>query len=156
MASPRFITAGEDLERNTIKAGETVTLSNDQILVIPNIPVSIIDPPESDQVILPIIITITQDFMAGVYSNIQTGSVFAAIGYIDGDNFYAFGDGLDVEGVFTDDSQIYEWILSNVTGTYDPGKIGKALGFKVTNANENFGGGNVANTLKVTPYYILQ
>ncbi len=151
-SGPRWITFGEE----SVKVSTPNFITNSQILTLPNAPwFELVPAPDSDQYIIPVLTVIRQDFTGGVYGNIQEGTVFADVGYIDGDSFFAFsGSPLDVEGQMTDDSQIYQWLISSPSGIYDMHK-GKALGFTITNSSENFTLGNDANSLVVQTQYSI-
>lgn len=134
----------------------TVTITNDQIKSLPNAPwIAMVSAPAANQYILPVITSVRQDFRGAAYGNVQTGTVFADVGYIDGSSFFAFSASpLDVEGAFIDFSNLSDWFISTASQT-GPSRSGLSLGFTVTNSGENFTLGNASNTLKITSYYMV-
>lgn len=156
---PRWITEAEaQSESGTLSPW--VTLTNDQILACPNAPwIEFVPNLDADKYLIPLLFIAIQDFTGGIYTNLQTGTNFVGVGYIDGESFLGINQNpLDVESLLADDSQRYQWLIDVKTGIYEPGMAGKSLGFTIGNfdgeSNVDFTGGNAANSLMIRVLYL--
>lgn len=84
MSNPRFITAAEDAALNPFRRHNIVTLTNDQILALPSMPVEIIPAPGDGIINVPMLCVVRFNWVAD-YSNIGAeASMFLAYsgGYV--------------------------------------------------------------------------
>lgn len=153
---------------------DTTTLTNAQILALPTTPITLISAPSAGTRIKPIGATFRSDFAAG-YTNIDATyaacaiywlgdfSQWAQTGIVDDaaatltrftDIFGALGEET-IDTIPYHDSFTNGWVIPNAVGVSLSDGIALAVAMD-NNGSGNLTGGNAANTLTITVYYVVQ
>lgn len=139
----------------------TITiLDNDQIKVLPTIPVEVVPSPGDGKRNSILFILLILDASAGAYTNVDAGGI-VSVPYIDAGAPFAAGSEAHSANIFTD-NDVNRPLLQLGAFFETPGyeyayTANKALGVKVSNGVAgNFTGGNAANTLKIITYYTIE
>jgi len=133
----------------------TVTLTDAQIKALPTTPIEIVAAPGANKITLISSIILHLDWTAD-YTNIAGINV---VGALSGTNNGYMGGLLesagDVSGLLANGQDSFAFLFPVSNSYIDNGLINDAFYLKSLNNSGNYTGGNAANTLKVTVYYIV-
>lgn len=137
---------------SSLVLSETVTLTDAQIKALPTTPIQIVAAPGANKYIKYAGAVLVLDVTSGVYTNLNTSAM----------NLLRTGQNpltVDFSGAYLeDDSNVWVYQDTSVNNDGIPVVLSELENLAIEISSQNTGnltGGNAANTLKVTVYYVV-